>query len=128
MAADEYRNFMGYLWYLKEDDGVLVGINEDGLSQIDEISRIELPAEGEEIESDVVVGTLETDDGQLDIYSPISGKIAEVNSAVLEDPSIIQEDPFEAWLFRVETEDELEDEDEDQDEEEDDDLEEDEEE
>lgn len=114
MAKDEYRNFMGYHWVLKEDNAYTIGINEEGLSQIDEINSIELPAEGEEVEAEVVVGTLETDDGQLDLYSPVSGKIVEINSAVLEDPNIIQEDPYDGWLFRVESEDEL-DEDEDED-------------
>ena len=123
MARDEYRNFMGYHWVLKEDDAYTIGLNEEGLSQIDEINSIELPAEGEEVEAEVVVGTLETDDGQLDLYSPVSGKVIEVNSAVLEDPNIIQEDPYDGWLFRVESDDELDEEDE-----EDDDIEEDEEE
>lgn len=96
---------MGYLWVLNEDGVVTIGINEDGLEDFEEISSIELPPEGEKIESDVVLGTIETDDGPLDIYSPVDGTVLEVNSQVLEDPSLIQEDPYEeGWLLKIETE------------------------
>lgn len=125
MAADDVRNFMGYLWVRQEDGVVTIGINEDGLEDFEEISSLELPSEQEKIEADVVIGTLETDDGPLDIYSPVSGTVIEINSQVLEDPSIIMEDPLEeGWLLRIEAEEDL-DEDEEDDDDEDDDEEED---
>ena len=120
---NDVRNFMGYLW-VQEEDGVLtIGINEDGLEDFEEISSIELPPEGEKVESDMVIGTIETDDGPLDIYSPVSGAVLEVNSQVLEDPSLIQEDPYEeGWLLKIEAEaDSSDDEDEDEDDEDDED-------
>lgn len=127
--ADEIRNFMGYLWYKEEDGVVTIGINEEGLEDFDEISSIELPPEGEKIEADVVLGTIETDDGPLDIYSPVDGTILEVNGQVIEEPALIQEDPYEeGWLIKIEavspSDDDDEDEnddDDDEDEEEDDD-------
>lgn len=113
----EVRNFMGYLWFKEEDGVVTIGINEEGLEDFEEITSVELPPEGEKTESDVVLGTIETDDGPLDIYSPVSGTVVEVNSQVVDEPSLIQEDPYEeGWLLRIETEDDL-DEDEDEDDE-----------
>lgn len=119
------RNFMGYLWVQEEDGIITIGINEDGLADFEEISSIELPAEQESIDSDVVIGTIETDDGPLDIYSPVSGTVIEVNSNVIDEPSIIMEDPYEeGWLIRIEADEESdedeEDEDDDDDEEEED--------
>ena len=123
--ANDIRNFMGYLWYKEEDGVVTIGINEDALEDFEEIVSIDLPAEGEAIESDVVLGTIETDDGPLDIYSPVAGTILEVNSQAVEDSSIIMEDPMEeGWLIKVEAEDEIDEDDEDdedEDEDEDDD-------
>ncbi|NUM59696.1 MAG: glycine cleavage system protein H [Bdellovibrionaceae bacterium] len=111
---------MGYMWVQQEDGIVTIGINEDGLEDFEEITSIELPAENEKVEADVVLGTIETDDGPLDIYSPVDGTVIEVNSQVLEDPSLIQEDPYEeGWLIRIEPADEDED-DEDYDEDDDD--------
>ncbi len=119
------RNFMGYLWVQEEDGVITIGINEDGLADFEEITSIELPAESESVDSDVVIGTIETDDGPLDIYSPVSGTVIEVNSSVLDEPSIIMEDPYEeGWLIRIEADEESDD-DEDEDDEDDDDEEED---
>ena len=118
------RNFMGYLWVQEEDGVITIGINEDGLADFEEITSIELPAESESVDSDVVIGTIETDDGPLDIYSPVSGTVIEINSAVLDEPSIIMEDPYEeGWLLRIEADEESDD-DEDEDDEDDDDEEE----
>lgn len=132
MSANDVRNFMGYLWIQEEDGIVTIGINEEGLADFDEITSVDLPAEHDKVEADEVCGTVETDDGPLDIYSPVSGTVIEVNSAVIDDPTLIQEDPFEeGWLIRVEAsedldEDEDEDDDDDDDEDEDDDADEDE--
>jgi len=123
MSANDVRNFMGYMWVQDEDGIITIGINEEGLEDFEEITSVDLPAEHDKVEADEVCGTVETDDGPLDIYSPVSGTVIEVNSAVIEDPSLIQEDPFEeGWLIRVETSESLdEDEDEDEDDEDDED-------
>ncbi|XGC81102.1 glycine cleavage system protein H [Bdellovibrio bacteriovorus] len=121
MSAEDVRNFMGYLWVRQEDGIITIGINEDGLEDFEEISSVELPAEQEKIDADVVIGTLETDDGPLDIYSPVSGTVLEINTQVVEDPSIIMEDPYEeGWLVRIEADEDLEDEDEDEEDDDDD--------
>ncbi|UOF00161.1 glycine cleavage system protein H [Bdellovibrio reynosensis] len=121
MGSEDVRNFMGYLWVRQEDGIITIGINEDGLEDFEEISSVELPAEQEKIDADVVIGTLETDDGPLDIYSPVSGTVLEINTQVVEDPSIIMEDPYEeGWLVRIEADEDLEDEDEDEEDDDDD--------
>lgn len=121
MASDDVKNFMGYLWIREEDGVITIGINEDGLEDFEEISSVELPAEQEKVDSDVVIGTLETDDGPLDIYSPVSGTVIEVNSQVIDEPTIIMEDPYEeGWLIRIEADEDL-DEDEEEDDEDDED-------
>ncbi len=120
--SEDTVNFMGYMWIQKEDGVITVGINEEGLQDFDEITSIELPPENEKVEADTVIGTIETDDGPLDIYSPVNGTILEINPQVLETPSLIQEDPYEeGWVLRIETTEDIdEDEDEDFDEDEDD--------
>jgi glycine cleavage system H protein len=112
---------MGYLWILKEGDVYTIGVNEEGLEEISEIESVELPQEKEEIEADVVIGSLETSDGPLDIYSPVSGSVVEINSAVVDDPDLIQEDPYDAWLLKIESDEDLDELEEDEDEDEDDD-------
>lgn len=112
--SDDVKNFMGYMWLQEEDGIITIGINEEGLQDFESISSVELPAEQEKVDADVVIGTIETDDGPLDIYSPVAGTVVEVNQLVIDDPSLIQEDNFEeGWLVRIEADEDLEDEDED---------------
>jgi glycine cleavage system H protein len=117
------KNFNHHMWYQDIDGIITIGVNEEGLADITEITSVDLPPEQEKVEEDVAIGTIETDDGPLDIFSPVEGTIIEVNSQVLEDPSMIQDDPYEeGWLLRIEPTEELAD---DEDEDEDDDLDED---
>lgn len=112
MSNDEFIPFMGYEWLQIEDDTLSIGINEEGLSEITDITAVNLPAEGDDVVADEICGELETEEGPLNIYCPVDGKVIEVNAAVLENPSLIQEDPFgDGWLFKVEASnpDELED-------------------
>jgi glycine cleavage system H protein len=119
MSSNDVKNFMGYMWIQEEDGIITIGINEDGLADFEEITSVDLPAENDKVEADEVCGTVETDDGPLDIYSPVSGTVLEINAAVIDDPTLIQEDPYEeGWLIRVEASEDLdEDEEEDEDEE-----------
>lgn len=121
MSSNDVRNFMGYMWIQEEDGIITIGINEEGLADFDEITSVDLPAEHDKVEADEVCGTVETDDGPLDIYSPVSGTVIEVNSAVIDDPTLIQEDPFEeGWLIRVEASEDLDEDDDEDDDDEDD--------
>ncbi len=121
--SDHVKNFNHHLWYTESEGIITIGINDDGLADITEINSVDLPPEQEKVDADLPFGSIETDDGTLDLFSPIEGTIIEVNSQVLEDPSIIMEDPYEeGWLVRIEADGEIEDIEEDDDEDDDDDL------
>jgi glycine cleavage system H protein len=130
MAKDiitgDIKNFNVHMWYQEEDGIITIGINEEGLADITEITGVDLPPEQEKVEMDTAIGTIETDDGPLDIYSPVAGTVIEVNATVLEEFSVIQDDPYEeGWLLRIEASEAIDDEDEDDIDEDDDDLDED---
>jgi glycine cleavage system H protein len=119
--AVEFIPFMGYEWIQIEGGSVTVGISEEGLNELGEITAINLPAENEDVNPDEICGEIETDEGPMNLYSPVEGKIIEINAAVVENPSLLLEDPYgDGWLFKVEAEDadDLEDMDEDEDEDE----------
>ncbi len=125
--AEQYRNFMGSFWFQKEDNIYTVGLNEDALETFEKIESLDLPSENELVENEVVCGSLETDEGPIDIYAPVSGNVIEINSTVIEDPTLIQDDPYDAWLFKIESDEDYvepdeEDEDDEDDEDEDEDL------
>lgn len=103
---DEFLPYMGYEWLQIEDDTVTIGISEEGLSELSDITAVKLPAENEDVTPDEVCGEIETDEGAMNLYSPVEGRVIEINAAVVENPNLIMEDPFgDGWLFRVEAED-----------------------
>lgn len=106
------KPFTEELFYEKEDTLLTVGVIEDIAASIESIDNLDLPSEGDHVDTDAVIGSLETDQGIIELYSPVEGTIVEVNALVIEDPSFIIQDPSEGWLFKVESEADPEDEDE----------------
>jgi glycine cleavage system H protein len=102
---NEYMNYMGHHWILVEDNTVLVGMSEEAMNEIDKIQEMNLPSEGEEVVGDEVCGEIETPDGTYKLYSPVDGNIVEVNQEIIEDNSLLFDDPYESWLYRVEASD-----------------------
>jgi glycine cleavage system H protein len=114
--AEQYKTYKQIFWVQKEDTLYTVGLNEDGLEDFEKIESLDLPADGESVDAGAVCGSIETDKGPIDIYSPVSGVVTEINSLVIEEPSLIQDDPYDAWLFKVESEEDIAEDEDDEDE------------
>ncbi len=98
--------YMGYEWIMIEDGVITIGINEAGLEEFTEVNAANLPSETDEVITDEVCGELDTDQGPMNLYSPVEGIVLEVNEAVVENPSLIMEDCYgDGWLFKVEAKD-----------------------
>ena len=103
-------NFPDYLlytkdheWCLVEDDFATVGITDFAQEQLGDVVYVELPVEGDEIFREDAFGLIESPKAVSDLFSPISGKVAEVNDPVIETPALINDDPYEeGWLIKVE--------------------------
>ena len=101
--SEKIKNFNHFQWYKEEDGIITIGINEEALEDITEITSVDLPPEQEKVDTDVAFGSVETDDGTLDLLSPVEGTIIEINSQVVEDPQIVIDDSYEeGWLVRIE--------------------------
>lgn len=110
--AGKVKNFNHNLWYSEQDGIITIGINEDGLEDVTEINSIDLPPEQEKVDADTAFGSVESDDGTIDILSPFDGTIIEINAQVVEDPAVLMEDSYEeGWLVRIEVSGEIDDED-----------------
>lgn len=95
--------YMGYEWIMNEDGIITVGINDEGLQELSDITSVKLPEVDEEVVTDEICGDIETDSGPMNLYSPVDGQVIEINEAVVEDPNLIVEDSYgDGWLFRVE--------------------------
>ncbi|MBI4042472.1 MAG: glycine cleavage system protein GcvH [Deltaproteobacteria bacterium] len=96
-------------WLRHEDDHVVVGITDYAQDALGDIVFVELPEEGDSVVKDDAFGIIESIKAVSDIYAPISGHILEVNEALLDSPSKINEDPYHTgWMVKIKMENESE--------------------
>lgn len=90
-------------WVSLEDDGtVVVGITDHAQDALGDIVYVELPEVGASADSGGEVAVVESVKAASDIYSPVSGEIVEINSALEDQPETVNQSPYgDGWLFRV---------------------------
>ncbi|MFG3335546.1 glycine cleavage system protein GcvH [Streptomyces tendae] len=95
-------------WLSGAEDGVsTVGITEHATNALGDVVFVQLPEVGDSVTAGETCGELESTKSVSDLYSPVSGEIAEVNEDVVNDPSLVNSAPFEGgWLFKVKVTDE----------------------
>lgn len=96
-------------WIKKEGNKVRIGITDFAQSELGDIVFVELPEEGDEIESGESFGSVESVKTVSELYAPISGTVVEVNEDLEDAPESVNESPYEsAWMIVVEPADESE--------------------
>ncbi len=93
-------------WLRVEDDLIVVGITEHAADQLGDIVFVELPQPGTEVVKDDEVVVIESVKAASDILAPIDGEIVEVNDALTDAPSTVNEDAIgNGWMFKMKTDD-----------------------
>lgn len=88
-------------------DGIYtVSFSDYAITKLGNIMFLNLPEEGDEVQSGDAVGDVESIKTVTDIICPISGEVVEVNEEVADHPEKITLKPEEAWLFKVKVEEE----------------------
>ena len=91
-----------WTWVKIENGKARIGITDYAQRQLREVVFAELPEVGDEIVKGEPFGTVESVKSVSDLVAPINGKIEEVNEEVVDNPQIINEDPYgEGWLILV---------------------------
>lgn len=89
-------------WLLIEGDTATIGITEYAADQLGDVVYVELPKVGDTVEAGKVVGEIESTKSVGELFAPVSGTIAEANSAVVEAPELVNEDPYgKGWLIKL---------------------------
>jgi len=89
--------------WLDEGSPATVGITAVAADALGDIVFVELPAVGDEVEAGAVIGEIESTKSVSELFCPVSGTVVEVNQAVVDDPSLVNTDPYgEGWLLRIE--------------------------
>lgn len=101
-VVDHFFYTKEHEWINIEDNVGTIGITEYAQSSLGDITYLELPALGEEVEQFEEFVSVESVKAASDIYAPMSGKIIEVNDQLESDPSIINKDCYEkGWIAKI---------------------------
>ncbi len=89
-------------WVKVEGDLVVVGITDYAQNALHEITFVELPEVGSTVEANVECGLVESMKASSDIFSPVSGEVAEVNTKLEDAPELVNEDPYgKGWMMKI---------------------------
>lgn len=89
-------------WVRDLGGGVMeIGITDYAQDALGDIVFINMPEAGDEVSMETSFCDVESVKAVSDVYSPVSGVIAEVNEELIDNPALINEGAFEAWIIRV---------------------------
>ena len=102
---DEMLCSKSHEYIVKQDDKYIIGLTDYAIDQLGDIVFLELPEVGDEFKKGDTFANIESIKAASEIYMPISGKIVEVNSELIDAPEKLNDDCYEnGWLVKVETE------------------------
>ena len=89
-------------WVRVEGDTGTVGITDYAQSQLGDIVFVEVPEAGRQVEKGGEAAVVESVKAASDVYAPIGGEVIEGNSALADEPSLVNTDPEgEGWFFKL---------------------------
>lgn len=80
----------------------LVGLTDYAQDALGDLVFVNLPEPGDEVTAGEPFGDVESVKAVSDVFSPVTGRVAEINGELLDAPERMNEDPYGAWLIRVE--------------------------
>ncbi len=93
-------------WVKVEDGVAVVGITDYAQKKLRDIVGVELPETGRRVKRGEAVAAIESIKAAADVYAPVSGEVVEVNERLLDEPELLNRDPYgEGWMFKIRVED-----------------------
>ena len=89
-------------WVAVDGKHATVGITDFAQSQLGDVVFLELPKTGRKLDAGEMFGVVESVKAASDLYSPVAGRISEVNDKLASRPELINSDPFgEGWIMKL---------------------------
>ena len=101
MTPAELRYTRSHEWVREEDGLTVVGLTDYAQKALGDIVFVNLPEEGDEVTAGEAFSDVESVKAVSDVFSPVTGIVAEVNEALLDSPALVNEDPYGAWFVRI---------------------------
>ncbi len=89
-------------WVRLEGDRATIGITDHAQQELTDVVFVELPTAGKQIKAGEACAVVESVKTASDIYSPVSGQVVEVNQTVVDQPALVNTDPYGAgWFYKL---------------------------
>lgn len=106
VAPKEGEFLEGKLWFQRKGSVITLGLTNVAVEEVGSVQTIEFPNEGDDFEKGDVILTVDGANGRLEVTTPASGIVQEVNLAAADEPDMVSDDPLEeGWLVKVQVED-----------------------
>ena len=97
----ELKYTKSHAWVKEEDGLYVVGLTDFAQEALGDIVFINMPEEGDDVASGESFADVESVKAVSDVFSPVSGTVAEVNEGLIDEPALINQEPYEQWLIKV---------------------------
>jgi glycine cleavage system H protein len=98
----ELRYDKEHEWVRAEGDDAIIGISDFAQDQLGEVVFVDLPETGTQVVAGETFGEIESVKSVSDLFSPVTGSVVEVNTALSDTPETVNEDPYgDGWLVKV---------------------------
>jgi glycine cleavage system H protein len=101
-VPDDLLYTKSHEWIRREGENIRVGITDHAQAELTDVVFVELPKVGAQVEAQAPIAVVESVKAASDIYAPAKGTVVESNSALSNNPALINTDPFgQGWIFAL---------------------------
>jgi len=101
-VPSDLRYAKSHEWVRVSGDTATVGITDHAQHELTDVVFVELPAVGRPVKAGEACAVVESVKTASDLYSPVSGQILEMNKAVVDNPALVNTDPYGGgWFFKI---------------------------
>jgi glycine cleavage system H protein len=106
---DDCRFLESHEWARQENGTVRVGISDFAQDELGDVVFVELPGEGDSVDQEAAFGVVESIKAVSDLYAPVTGTVSASNGALIDEPELVNEDPYgDGWMLEIDPDDESE--------------------
>ncbi|NQT29871.1 MAG: glycine cleavage system protein GcvH [Candidatus Saganbacteria bacterium] len=103
MIPEGLKYSKNHEWLKTDGNLATIGISHYAQDQLGDVVYVELPAVGKELKAGEEFGVVESVKSVSSLYSPVSGKVVEINPSLGDSPQLVNEDPYaKGWLLKLE--------------------------
>ena len=106
MNPEDLKYSEEHEWLRMEGDTAVIGITHFAQDSLGDVVFVELPEVGSDVEQFQKMGEIESVKAVSDLYSPVGGRVVEVNDSLTDSPELVNDSPYEeGWMLKVEVSD-----------------------